>query len=308
MELKWLIDFVALVEHGSFSKAAEARYVTQPAFSRRIRALENWLGVSLVERNQYPMILSAAGRTFSEQAPNMIAQLYALRSQLQDIEAPREQINITAQHALAVAFFPQWLQRFPEEFGESLIKVHAENLHDALDAFVAGNSDFLLSYDSELKFEQLQGEHIDCLEVGQDTLVPVSATDSDGSALFGAKDSLSIRYVGHPEQSFFGRIIQTQCIAKLPEGSAALHWVCENALSEALKALVLNRQGMAWIPRSLIEAELASGSLKELEAPFQKVALRVVLYRMRQRSQAPAVESFWTSLASRLGADIPNSN
>ncbi|MCT7654667.1 LysR family transcriptional regulator [Oceanimonas sp. NS1] len=44
MELKWLKDFVALNEHGSFSKAAEARFVTQPAFSRRIRSLENWLG------------------------------------------------------------------------------------------------------------------------------------------------------------------------------------------------------------------------------------------------------------------------
>ncbi|WP_315980356.1 LysR family transcriptional regulator [Aliamphritea spongicola] len=44
MELKWLIDFTALVEHGSFSKAAESRFVTQPAFSRRIRSLENWLG------------------------------------------------------------------------------------------------------------------------------------------------------------------------------------------------------------------------------------------------------------------------
>ena len=40
MELKWLEDFVALAENGSFSKAAKARYVTQPAFSRRIRALE----------------------------------------------------------------------------------------------------------------------------------------------------------------------------------------------------------------------------------------------------------------------------
>jgi hypothetical protein len=38
MQLKWLKDFVALHDYGSFSKAAEARYVTQPAFSRRIRS------------------------------------------------------------------------------------------------------------------------------------------------------------------------------------------------------------------------------------------------------------------------------
>jgi len=44
MELKWLEDFVSLAETHSFSRSAELRHVTQPAFSRRIQALEAWLG------------------------------------------------------------------------------------------------------------------------------------------------------------------------------------------------------------------------------------------------------------------------
>ncbi|WP_164666734.1 helix-turn-helix domain-containing protein, partial [Pseudomonas viridiflava] len=50
MELVWLEDFNALAESGNFSRAADARHVTQPAFSRRIRALESWVGVELFER------------------------------------------------------------------------------------------------------------------------------------------------------------------------------------------------------------------------------------------------------------------
>ncbi|MCL5425335.1 MAG: LysR family transcriptional regulator, partial [Gammaproteobacteria bacterium] len=50
MELVWLEDFIALAEHGSFVRAAEARHITQPAFSRRIRSLEQWMGVSLFVR------------------------------------------------------------------------------------------------------------------------------------------------------------------------------------------------------------------------------------------------------------------
>ncbi|MFT5706754.1 MAG: DNA-binding transcriptional LysR family regulator, partial [Oceanospirillaceae bacterium] len=64
MELKWLKDYIALVEQGSFSKAAATRFVTQPAFSRRIRSLEAWMGTSLVERNQYPLVLTPAGDAF----------------------------------------------------------------------------------------------------------------------------------------------------------------------------------------------------------------------------------------------------
>ena len=40
MESKWLEDFISLAETRSFSRAAEARHVTQPAFSRLIRSLE----------------------------------------------------------------------------------------------------------------------------------------------------------------------------------------------------------------------------------------------------------------------------
>ncbi|HWU74121.1 MAG TPA: LysR family transcriptional regulator, partial [Sphingomonas sp.] len=50
MELAWLEDFIALSETGNFSRAAELRHVTQPAFSRRIRALEDWVGTPLFER------------------------------------------------------------------------------------------------------------------------------------------------------------------------------------------------------------------------------------------------------------------
>ena len=50
MQLKWLEDFVALAQERSFTRAAELRHVTHPAFGRRIKALESWLGVALVNR------------------------------------------------------------------------------------------------------------------------------------------------------------------------------------------------------------------------------------------------------------------
>ncbi|MGH8376765.1 MAG: LysR family transcriptional regulator, partial [Pseudomonas sp.] len=46
LESKWLEDFSALAATRSFSQAAERRFVTQPAFSRRIRSLEAALGLT----------------------------------------------------------------------------------------------------------------------------------------------------------------------------------------------------------------------------------------------------------------------
>jgi len=62
IETKWLEDLVALAATRSFSQAAERRFVTQPAFSRRIRSLENCLGLTLVNRAKTPVELTEAGR------------------------------------------------------------------------------------------------------------------------------------------------------------------------------------------------------------------------------------------------------
>ena len=58
MNLIWLEDFLALASTGNFSRAAEERHMTQPAFSRRIRALEEWLGVVLIDRTTHPAALT----------------------------------------------------------------------------------------------------------------------------------------------------------------------------------------------------------------------------------------------------------
>ena len=55
MELKWLEDLLVLLEEKSVTRAAARRHVTQPAFSRRIRQLEQWLGVEIVDRSTKPV-------------------------------------------------------------------------------------------------------------------------------------------------------------------------------------------------------------------------------------------------------------
>ena len=64
MQLKWLEDFIALAQERSFTRAAEIRHVTHPAFGRRIQALEAWAGTALVERSGGPVKLPPAGQAF----------------------------------------------------------------------------------------------------------------------------------------------------------------------------------------------------------------------------------------------------
>ncbi len=91
MQLKWMEDFIALAQERSFTRAAELRHVTHPAFGRRIRALEAWAGTALVERGGAqeqdaghprgrggaggPVRLTAAGTAFLATAEQLAREL-----------------------------------------------------------------------------------------------------------------------------------------------------------------------------------------------------------------------------------------
>ena len=66
MNLSWLDDFLTLAAIGNFSRAADERHMTQPAFSRRIMALEEWLGVDLFDRSSKPSRLTETAVAASE--------------------------------------------------------------------------------------------------------------------------------------------------------------------------------------------------------------------------------------------------
>ena len=294
MELKWLKDYLALIEHGSFSKAAAARFVTQPAFSRRIRSLENWLNVSLVDRDQYPTSLTSAGEAFTEHAQQLINQIYSSRNHLQQLDTSNKHISIMAQHALAVAFFPAWMNTFKTLADKTLIRVEAGNLHDTVEAFLCNNGDFLLSYASKDIFNRLDDGNVLSLELGDDELVPVSVSNEAGDALYNLDIEQPLKLLTHPAESFFGRLIQRECLPYLPK-ELNVNTVCENALSEALKALVLQGHGVAWLPRSLITQELETRKLIQLDEPMMPVKLKIKLYRLKQ-SRNENAESFWDYL------------
>lgn len=80
MELRTLASFVAVVDAGTVSAAAERVRVTQPALSRQLRQLERELGVDLFERVAGRLVLSAAGRTLLPLARNVLASAETLRT------------------------------------------------------------------------------------------------------------------------------------------------------------------------------------------------------------------------------------
>ena len=94
METKWLEDFVSLAETRSFSRSAQLRHVTQPAFSRRIQALEAWAGTELVDRSAQPARLTPAGQALYPQALEVLQALESARVMLHGDAGPAGVVDL----------------------------------------------------------------------------------------------------------------------------------------------------------------------------------------------------------------------
>ena len=131
MDILWFKDLAVLDKTGNFSKAAVQQNVSQPAFSRRIKALEMWVGAQLVDRSSHPMTLTEAGRQMVEAGEQALSRIEIEREQIQAFLAQPEKYVITfaTQHSIGWRFYPAWLQAFENEFGAIISRLRADDSH-----------------------------------------------------------------------------------------------------------------------------------------------------------------------------------
>ncbi|TKC91836.1 LysR family transcriptional regulator [Trinickia terrae] len=297
MEIKWIEDFLALAQHMSFSRAAEARSVTQSGFSRRIKSLEEWIGAELIDRSAYPPPLTSAGKLLRENAEEILRLVYDTRSMIRNQQrTPGIALQIAAGHTISLNFLPPWLSSLNERCGEISARVVALDVHEAIQMIVSGNCDLLLAYhhpELPLRLDPHRFAHV---TIGRDVLAPLAAPRSRGEAahaLPGTK-ARPVPLLAYSEDSFFGRCLGL--VKKRGPAHAWLHPVYEADMAELLKKMALQGHGAAWLPKSAVTRELADGSLVEAGGAAWSLPLEIRLYRDLSNENA-ALERVWNVVA-----------
>jgi DNA-binding transcriptional LysR family regulator len=304
METKWLEDFVSLAETRSFSRSAQLRHVTQPAFSRRIQALEAWAGTDLVDRSSYPTRLTPAGETLHGQALEMLQALQSTRAMLRGHSAAAQDvIEFAVPHTLAFTFFPAWVSSLREKFGPIKSRLIALNVHDAVMRLVEGGCDLLIVYHHPSQPLQLDTDRYQMVTLGEEVLSPYSRADAQGQPLFRMPGTPGqpLPYLGYAPGAYLGRV--TDLILKQAGTAIHLDRVYETDMAEGLKVMALEGHGVAFLPHSAVRKELRAKKLvsaapagsKELE-----LTMEVRAYREKPLGkEAPkgTAQALWTYLA-----------
>ena len=304
MDTKWFEDFVSLAETRSFSRSAQLRHVTQPAFSRRIQSLEAWAGLDLVDRSSYPTRLTPAGETLHGQALEILGALQATRNTMRGHKsAGHDMIEFAVPHSLAFTFFPHWVMDLRKRFGAMKSRLTALNVHDAVMQLTEGSCDLLLAYHHPSQPLQLNPDRYEMLSLGHETLVAYARGDADGRPMFSlpAAPGHSVPFLSYAPGAYLGRLVEV--IAKLSPEPLHLEPLYETDMAEGLKAMAIEGHGLAFLPASSVKKELKSKRLVRAAPPgVHELEIDIRIYRERPemaRHNKPGALALWEFLATR---------
>lgn len=297
MQLKWLEDFVVLAQERSFTRAAELRHVTHPAFGRRIRALEAWAGTPLVERGSGgPVTLTPAGLSFLETAGHMARSLAQSHEEMQSLAGRQARtVTLTTGRTLARTVVADWLVRLQPvlQGGELCIRTRA--LAETVAMLERNEADFSLVYHHPALDVRLDGRQFTHVTVASDRLVPISRATVQGQALhrFG-QDSLPVPYLAYAPQLALGRLVDDH-LAHNPHAPRLQRLVeCDSA--DAHYEYVQKGLGVAWLPWSMVHADCKAQRLAPAGDARMEVRFDVRLYRPKRRL-GPLAEALWKAVA-----------
>lgn len=292
MDLKWIEDFLYLSQYGSFAKAAKARNITQPAFGRRIKLLEEWVGVDLVNRNTYPATFTKAGFRFLKHANELKQQIdYARLETAKQINNNETKITFHTQHSLSEYVVNKMINENSDAFKTAMIYVNPSNLHDSVQAFIDNRSDFLIGLSFNGARIYIPNPEVESVTIGYERLVPMVATCENGAPLYRDIEAETVPLLNYPSSTFFAQVLEKH--GSLRQSRCQFEVVYENAVTHSLKSMVLSGHGVAWLPEGFVQDEIDKGIITPFSDAISPVKAKIKLYRFSTEEMSPEMAQLW---------------
>lgn len=294
MRLEWIEDILAVAEHGSFQAACRKRNVSQPAFSRRIRQIEQALGVTLFDRTARPARLAAHVTEHLERMRELSAGLRDLALMLRDADgARRRRIVIASQHAIAATSTPEIIGRYADLDIDT--RLRSANRDDCLGQLMTRRADIALIHDVAGGGEIPGSEFLHTMRIGVETLIPVYAGDRLAT-LNHAYEQGELPVIAYPADVFLGQVQRRIIFPRLTHVGRVRPRL-ETALTLAALEFARTGLGVAWIPEHLARADVGTGRLVNLCATLPAISMNLIAARLGEGVR-PTVRQVW----DRIGA------
>ncbi|MEB3766456.1 LysR substrate-binding domain-containing protein [Acinetobacter sp. MD2] len=273
LEIRWALDLITLDQERSISKAAEKRYISQSAFSRRLQHLEETVGFNLIERHSKDISFTELGQILLTTAHSLQSQLNDSMHLINQIKQTKENtIKFAVAHSLVNSFFAEYLRFMPIEEHGVKFEIIAINIGEGLQMLKEGKIDFLVSYSSKTVKQKAQSDSLVAVKIGETEIIPVFAPVNHRQSYDLNSDFPLLTYSHHAYlRNLVDKVIE--------DNNLNCHILYETDNAENLKQLVLQGAGVAWLPRITITEELLQQRLVELSTAQVAVTQNIFIYK-----------------------------
>jgi LysR family transcriptional regulator, hypochlorite-specific transcription factor HypT len=279
VRLEWLEDILAVAQTGSFTEAAERRFVTQSAFSRRIQQIEDHVGVELFDRTRKPVQLrptTEAQRARIEELTDALRQLVGDLKQGAKLSANR--IMIVSQHALTATMTSLIIERAQRTAPDASFRLRSANLDECLTQLFSRQADIAVVYRLPGSSHSVRSDFVEAAVIGDERLVPVLAANRV-AWLLERLAAGELPFISYPADVFLGQVMERAVLARLRR-DLRLEARVETALTFASCEMALAGVAPAWVPMSLARRAIEEGRLADLSDHLPACDLEVTVIRL----------------------------
>ncbi|ASP39920.1 LysR family transcriptional regulator [Bacterioplanes sanyensis] len=280
MDTQSLLAFLAVVEHRSFSLAAEALHLSQSAISKRVQQLEQQLSCQLFDRHNRTISLTESGRVLLPKARQIVELMTDARLALDNLsDEVSGTLSMATSHHIGLHRLPPYLREFSQRYPQAQLQLQFLGSEGAYEAVQKRQVDLALT-----TLMESPPDNIEQSIRWRDSLVCVCAPNHP------------LAQINHPSLEQLA-----QYPAILPEANTITFDLIaapfrERQLSlinsmptnylETIKMMVSVGLGWSVIPRSMVDAQLV-----ELNWPGETLVRNLGIVRLRQRTLSNAAQA-----------------
>ncbi len=280
-----LRTFLAVRHHLSYTRAAEAVFLSQPAVSRQIQQLERDLGVSLFEQLGRTLHLTDAGRALAQEAESVLARLERVSESIaayRTLDAGR--LRLGAGTTPGFYLLPGILGRFHRKYPNVQIDYLVDNsraveqrvLRNEIDLGFIGGA----PHSRDVMADAVAEDEIICFAGPKHEL----AGRKRISVQMLARHTWIVRRQGSATRDLFE--------SWLTQRGGVVGRTIELGCPEAVRAVVAGGIGFSYMSRLAVTSELKSNKLKRLAVTGLRLGRLIYVIRHRDKYMSPAMQAF----------------
>lgn len=290
MKISDLELFQAVVKQGSLTAAAKEVHISQPAASNAIKAMENELGMTLLNRTsgqRTSLGLTEAGSVFSAYCDDALIRYHHMQASLAQTGGESLSLSVCVTPTIGASVMPAFMQYFAQSYPRLVCSVRTtvETLTHPEQLLRSGNCDLVIT-PCEPKSSTLETKAF-----FRDAIIPVIAASYGAKAKLSLKELCAMPIIARPENS-----LNMQAVIK----ALKKHHISYDSLSIAMQVngdsdvltVVRSGAGVGFVTRSIYETSSAKEEIIPLEVEGFTIDRFLYLVQRRNQVSSYAIDTF----------------